>query len=116
MYEYFVWMYACVLSTFTASFHKYTYMFALAQLCLHAHTNTSKYIHHTHMHVCTHACTQVHTHIPQANLLISYLPNLSTKSPTRREPRKPPKGYMDTVTDHSSVRVKESRDSPVLSL
>lgn len=86
--------------------HNYAYM--------HTPTPVSTYT----THKCMYAHTHVHrcTHILQANLLISYLPNLSTKSPTRREPRKPPKGYMDTVTDHSSVRVKESRDSPVLSL
>lgn len=65
---------------------------------------------HAHTHVHRHA------HVAQDNLLISYLPNLSTKGPTRREPMKPPKGNMDTVTDHRSVRVKESKKSPVLSL
>lgn len=33
-----------------------------------------------------------------------YLPNLFTKGPTKRDPMKPPKGNMDTVTDHSNVK------------
>lgn len=33
----------------------------------------------------------------------SYLPKLFTSGATMREPKKPPRGYMDTVRDHSRV-------------
>lgn len=50
---------------------------------------------------------------PGAQTASPYLPSLFTNGPTRRDPRKPPNGNMDTVTDHSRVRETDSRNSPV---
>lgn len=35
---------------------------------------------------------------------LNYLPNLFTNGPTMRDPKNPPSGNMDTVTDHRRVR------------
>lgn len=41
-----------------------------------------------------------------------YLPNLLTIGPTKSDPKNPPRGYIETVMDHRSVRRLPSIGSP----